>query len=177
MQEKLTIARPYAAAAYSYAAEHGAVEHWSAMLELLNTVVSDPQLAYFIGHPAISGAQLLTLIGETLGERMDEHGRLFLQTLIEAERLQLAPEIAQLFERHRAAAAGMVKVEVTSAYPLTPAERARIDGAMRARLGRDSHVEVTVDPALIGGAVVKVGDSVIDLSLRGRLAALAQTLG
>jgi F-type H+-transporting ATPase subunit delta len=176
MQEKLTIARPYAAAAFAYAAEHDALERWAAMLEALAAAVADPTLAYYIGHPKVSDAQLLELIAGVLGDRLDAHGRLFVQALIEAERLELAPEIAQLFERQRAAAAGLATVSITSAFPLTPEERARIDGAMRQRLGRDSRLEAAVDPALIGGAVIRIGDSVIDLSLRGRLAGLAQNL-
>jgi len=177
MQEKLTIARPYAAAAFSYAVEHGELEAWSAALKTLASAVGDPSLAAFIGHPKVSNAQLLTLIGELYGAGLKPALRNFVSALIDAERLELAPEVTLLFERHRAQAAGQVKVEVVTAYALNDGERSKIDGAMRARLGRDCKLEMEVDPTLIGGAVVKVGDSVIDLSLRGRLTALAQQLG
>ena len=176
MQEKLTIARPYAAAAFGYAVEHGEVNAWSDMLRTLATAVADPTLVYFIGHPKFSGAQLLALIGELFGPRLSAAGRNFVQALIAAERLELAPEIAQLFERQRAQAEGQVKVEVRSAFPLSAVERARIDAAMHARLGQDCQIEAAVDAALIGGAVIKIGDAVIDLSLRGRLTALTQQL-
>ena len=89
----------------------------------------------------------------------------------------MAPEIAQLFERSRAKAEGQVKVEVISAYALSDAETVKLIAAMRGRLGKDCKIEATVDPSLIGGAVVRVGDSVIDLSLRGRLTALVQQAG
>lgn len=177
MQEKLTIARPYAAAAFAYAVEHGEVEAWSATLQTLATAVSDPVLAALIGHPKVSKAQLLDLVGSLFGDRLAAGPRNFVEALIQAERLELAPEVAQLFERSRAQAAGRVKVEVTSAFALSDAERGRIDAAMRGRLGKDCQLEATVDPALIGGAVIKIGDSVIDLSLRGRLTALGQQLG
>lgn len=177
MQEKLTIARPYAAAAFAYAVEHAEVPAWSATLQTLATAVSDPVLAGFIGHPKVSAAQLLNLVAELFGTRLSAAGRNFIATLINAERLDLAPEIAQLYERSRAQAEGQVKVEVTSAYPLSDAERAKIDAAMRGRLGKECKLETSIDPTLIGGAVVKVGDSVIDLSLRGRLTALAQQVG
>lgn len=177
MQEKLTIARPYAAAAFSYAVEHGEVEAWSGLLKTLAIAVVDPTLAAYIGHPKVSNAALLGLVAGLLGAALTPAGRNFLAALIDAERLELAPEVAQLFERSRAQAAGQVKVEVTSAFPLSEAERAKLDAAMRGRLGKDCKIEATVDPTLIGGAVVKVGDSVIDLSLRGRLTALAQQVG
>ncbi len=177
MQEKLTIARPYAAAAFSYAVEHGEVEAWSGLLKTLATAVVDPTLAACIGHPKVSNSDLLGLVSDLLGAALTPACRNFLAALIDAERLELAPEVAQLFERSRAQAAGQVKVEVISAFPLSEAERAKLDAAMRGRLGKDCKIEAAVDPALIGGAVVKVGDSVIDLSLRGRLTALAQQVG
>ena len=177
MQEKLTIARPYAAAAFSYAVEHGEVDAWSGMLKTLAAAVSDAELASLIGHPKVSDADLLQLVAELLGTALTPAGRNFVSALLDAERLELAPEIALLFERSRAQAAGQVKVEVTSAFPLSDAERAKIDAAMRGRLGKDCKIEAAVDPTLIGGAVVKIGDAVIDLSLRGRLTALAQQVG
>lgn len=176
MQEKLTIARPYAAAAFDYAVAHGELEAWSATLQTLATAVADPGLAGFIGHPKVSNAQLMTLLADLFGARLSGAARNFVEALIDAERLELAPEVALLFERRRAQAEGQVKVEVTTAYALNDAERQKIDSAMRARLGRDCKLETEVDPTLIGGAVIKVGDSVIDLSLRGRLTALAQQL-
>lgn len=177
MQEKLTIARPYAAAAFSYAVEHGEVEAWSGLLQTLATAVADPLLATYIGHPKVSNADLLGLVADLFGTTLTPAGRNFIAALIDAERLELAPEVAQLFERSRSQAAGQVKVEVISAFPLSEAERTKLDAAMRGRLGKDCKIEAAVDPALIGGAVVKVGDSVIDLSLRGRLTALAQQVG
>ena len=177
MQEKLTIARPYAAAAFAYAVEHGEVPAWSATLQTLATAVSDPALAGFIGHPKVSNVQLLGLVSDLYGTQLSAAGRNFIATLIESERLELAPEIATLYERSRAKAEGQVKVEVISAFALSDTERTKLDAAMRGRLDKDCKIEASVDPALIGGAVIKVGDSVIDLSLRGRLTALAQQAG
>ncbi len=177
MQEKLTIARPYAAAAFAYAVEHGEVAAWSDTLLVLARAVTDPTLAGFIGHPKVSDDQLLNLVGELFGARLSAAARNFVATLIDAERLELAPEIAQLFERSRAQAEGQVKVEIISAYALSDAETAKLNAAMRGRLGKDCKIEATLDPSLIGGAVIRVGDSVIDLSLRGRLTALVQQAG
>jgi F-type H+-transporting ATPase subunit delta len=176
MQEKLTQARPYAAAAFDFAVEHGDVDAWAATLDALARIVKDRNMAFLIGHPKVGHAQLMGIMDELFGAGLSAPCRNFIDALVGAERLELAPEIATLFAEHRARAAGRVKVEVRSAYPLSTAEQGRIDAAIRARLGKDCEVESAVDPALIGGAVIRIGDSVIDLSLRGRLTALAQTL-
>lgn len=176
MQEKLTVARPYAAAAFDYAAEQGDIEAWSSMLAALAEAVQDSSLAACIGHPKVSDAQLRELLTELLGGRLNEARGNFLGALIEAERLELAPQIAELFERRKAAAAGVLNVEVVSAFPLSDSERQKIDQALQARFGRSCSVEAKTDSALIGGAVVRIGDSVIDLSLKGRLATLEQQI-
>ena len=176
MQEKLTVARPYAAAAFRYAEQAGRVDAWSSMLEVLAMAVSDPGLARLIGHPKVGDEQLLELISEIAGDRLDDKGRSFVSTLIDAERLELAPQIAELFERRRADAAGIVTAEVTSAFQLTADEQSRIRDAIAARAGRQCELTTSVDRTLIGGAVIKIGDSVTDLSLRRRLSDLAQDL-
>jgi len=176
MQEKLTIARPYAVAAFEFADEHNDVENWSVFLEALGIAVNDPGLSGFIGHPKVTDEQLLGILDDVLAAQTGPSRRNYLKVLLEAERLQLAPQIAELFERMRSDAAGLVNVKVSSAFPLSETELKSIDSAMRARLGRSCTVEADVDAELIGGAVIRVGDSVIDLSLRGRLAALGRQL-
>ena len=176
MQEKLTIARPYASAAFSYAGEAGEGAAWSVMLGTLRMAIEDPDLRGLISHPRVTPEQLGGLIFDVLGPDLTDKGRNFVQILIEARRLELAPQIAELFDRYRAEAAGVVDVEVTSAYDMDAGERSRIASAIRKRVGKDVEVACRVDKTLIGGAVIKVGDSVIDLSLRGRLQALAQQL-
>ena len=177
MQEKLTIARPYAAAAFAYASEHGEVDFWATALSALAIAVSDQSLSRFIRHPRVSNAQIMDVMNDLLGERLHDATRNFVQTLADSERLDVAPQIAELFERSRAQAAGVVQVEVASAYPLADAESATIEAAIRSRVGKDCRVESSVDDSLIGGAVIRIGDAVIDLSMRGRLAALEQQLG
>lgn len=176
MQEKLTIARPYAAAAFRYAVEQGRVDDWSVMLEALAIAVSDPDLSQLIGHPKITGEQIVDLMADILGGRLTDESRNFIQVLVEAERIELAPQISELFERRRANAAGLVTVEVTSAYPLDASESRRISDSISARVGKACELETAVDPQLIGGAVIKIGDSVTDLSLRRRLSDLGQDL-
>lgn len=177
MQEKLTIARPYAAAAFDFAEQASDIDGWSTMLSALALAVTDPQLAGFIGHPNVSDEQMLDVLESVLGSQLNEPRKNFVVTLLDAERLELAPQIAALFQRRMADAAGSVTVEVTSAFALTASERETIASALKSRLGRECQLEANVDQSLIGGAVIKIGDSVTDLSLRGRLAALEQQLG
>jgi F-type H+-transporting ATPase subunit delta len=176
MQEKLTIARPYALAAFGYAREANDVPAWSAMLGALAAAVSHPDLKPLIRHPRVSDAQLADILAEILSQLLDQKRSNFIRALLDAERLELAPEIAVLFERYKAAAEGFVEVRVESAYAISPSEQARIESAVSSRLGKECEVTAEVKPELIGGAIIRVGDSVIDISLRGRLRALEQRL-
>jgi F-type H+-transporting ATPase subunit delta len=100
-----------------------------------------------------------------------------MHVLIDAKRIRLAPEIAELFEREKTAAEGVIDVAVVSAYAVTTEQEEKIATAIRARSGQQCEVRCDVDESLIGGAVIRVGDSVIDISLKGRLQALSQRLG
>ena len=99
-----------------------------------------------------------------------------MQVLLDADRIQLAPEVAELFEREKTKSEGVVDVTVVSAFPIEPEQQTKISDAIRARTGKDCEIRSEQDESLIGGAVVRVGDSVIDLSLKGRLQALNQRL-
>ena len=176
MQEKLTIARPYASAAFSHAVEHECVNDWSTMLGVLAGAVTDSALSRLIAHPKITGEQIIDLMTEILGDRVTGESQNFIRTLVDAERLELAPQISELFEKRRQEAVGLVTVEVASAFPLTDIEEKKMSDAMSKKLGKSCKLESFVDEELIGGAVVKVGDSVTDLSIRRRLSDLGQEL-
>jgi F-type H+-transporting ATPase subunit delta len=176
MQEKLTIARPYALAAYGFAAENNDVPAWSAMLNGLAEAVVHPDLEPLIDHTRVTSTQLQEILGEILGSLLNEKRVNFVSALLDAERLELAPEIAELFERQKAASEGVVDVRVETAFAMSDAEQERLAKAMHERLGKDCEVTTTVNADLIGGAIIRVRDSVIDISLKGRLRALEQRL-
>lgn len=176
MEERLTAARPYADAAFNYAQQESALAEWDALTEKLGVVVADPQMQRVIHDPRVSEDELFNLVTAILGESVSEKGRNFVRLLIDAERLQLAPEIAILFGRLHADVEGVADCEIVSAYELDASETARLTEAVKARLGSAVEVQTSVDKALIGGVVVRVGDTVIDLSVRGRLDALASGL-
>jgi F-type H+-transporting ATPase subunit delta len=173
MAERTTIARPYARAAFGYAQAHDGFARWSNMLAKAAAVVADPQVAKLLGNPRVRTVDLLSLIGEVCGADLDEHGRNFLATLADNRRLAIVPQIAELYEELRAEVENVAEVEVTSAVALDDAQRTRLGKALEKRLRRSVRLSCSVDPSLIGGAVVRSGDMVIDGSVKARLERLA----
>ena len=169
MQEKTTIARPYAEAAFAQATGEGALRHWSEMLELLSAIVADGQVRRLIGDPRLGEERLYQLFTEICGDRLSATGANFLHILIHSKRIGLAPEIHRMFEYSRAGAEGVARVHVIAAYELDEQQRGRIVEAMKRRLGRKIEITSTTDQSLIGGAIIRSGDSVIDASIRGML--------
>lgn len=176
MQENTTIARPYAQAAFEYAREQGQLQAWSEMLSFLSLLVADPTMHKLIQDPRIPRARLFELIFDIGGEYLLEQGRNFLKLLVEAGRIQLIPEIARLYEELRAEAERVVDVDVITAYALDKAQEQVIAEAVKKRTGKNVKVTTRIDQGLIGGVVVRIGDRVIDVSLRGRLQQLASQL-
>ena len=172
MQENLTIARPYAQAAFDTAAEANAIPEWDAALQRLSAIVSDADMRRVIVDPSVGKDRLLQLLFSVVGEMPALFGN-FIKVLEGAGRLTVVPEIAQAFASRRAAADNVADVEVISAFPLEADLEQRIASAMRNRLGKEVRISQHVDPGLIGGARVKVGDMVYDASLRGGLTQLA----
>jgi len=176
MAEKTTIARPYAEAVFKLAQQQGNLKEWSDRLQLCAAITSNPEMASLIGNPKISDEQLAGLVGELCGDKLDEHGKNFIATLIENGRLGLLPEIAGLYEQARAEAEGVIAAEVISALPLDDAQQKKIAASLKKRLGREVVLECKVDESLLGGAVIRAGDLVIDGSAKGQIERLAHVL-
>jgi F-type H+-transporting ATPase subunit delta len=174
--EKASLARPYARAAFEQARGEGSLGRWSEQLELLSLIASDPLMRRVIYSPKINNEQLAALVTELCSGRLTPSGGNFIRLLVDAGRLEVAPEIHRQFEQRRLEAEGRADVEVVSAYEIDAAQRARIRGLMARRLGREINLVARVDRALIGGAVIRSGDSVIDASVRGRLRVLGNQL-
>lgn len=173
MVEKATIARPYAKAAFESAREHNAFERWSTVLAIASSVVQDERVAPLLSSPRVAPEELTGLIADLAGESMNDHTRNFLATLAGNRRLALLPEIAAKFEELRAEAENIADVQVISAVALDEAQRQRLATALKKRLQRDVRLHCEVDESLIGGAIVRAGDFVIDGSLKARLDRLA----
>jgi F-type H+-transporting ATPase subunit delta len=173
MAERLTIARPYAKAVFKLAQSQKRLAQWSEALGLAAGVVADPRVAALLDSPAVSPEQLAGLLTEICGASLDEQGRNFIATLAANRRLAYLPEIAARYEQLRADAERTVEVTVTSAIELSAAQKSRYAEALAKRLGREVRLSCRTDPSLLGGAVVRADDLVIDGSVRGGLTQLA----
>lgn len=176
MAEAATIARPYARAAFDAAGRHGGLAKWGALLAKAAAVVSDERVAALLGNPHVRSAELVGFVLELAGAQGDEQARNYVQLLADNRRLALLPEISVQFDQLRADFESTADVVVTSALPLSPEQSAKLSAALSKRLGRAVKLHAEVDPSLIGGAVVRAGDFVMDGSLRGRIERLGSAM-
>jgi F-type H+-transporting ATPase subunit delta len=180
MSQALTLARPYARAAYAIAREAGAAVQWSDALAFAARVAADPRIASLLGHPQLDRSDAVALLSPPASGAPDlfANDRFgdFLALLADNRRLALLPEIAGLFEELRADAERVVKAKVTSAAALSAGEVDTIKAALKRRFAREVELETAVDASLIGGAVIDAGDVVIDGSVKSKLARLQTAL-
>jgi F-type H+-transporting ATPase subunit delta len=176
MADKTTIARPYARAAFEEARARQRLDPWSEALHVAAAVVADPRVAALLGNPHVTPEELAGLVTGIAGAKLGDEGANFVRTLAANHRLAVLPQIAALFDTLKDAEQGVADVTVTSAAPLAAGQRKALTGALERRLKRTVRLHCATDPALIGGAVVKSGDLVIDGSLRTRLERIAYEL-
>lgn len=174
--ERSTLARPYADAVAKLAGESDAWAAWSERLGLLEMVAADDQIRSLASNPSFSAERLTELILAVSGDKLGAEGANLVGLLSENKRLNLLPEIVQLFEAMKAAQEGVLEAHVTTAFELSAAQMAGLIAKLEARLGRKISATQSVDCELIGGVVIQVGDEVMDASVRGGLANLAVTL-
>jgi|SRR5690606_36233090 len=175
MAESLTIARPYAEAAFKLARELGQLPSWSDALARLAAVSGNDTARDLIGNPALSVDRLAGVLSDAAGELSAEQ-RNFVQVLASNERFSVMSEIASQFESLRHAHEGVLEAQVASAYPLANEQLGEIVATLESRFGRKVQATVTVEPELIGGVSIRIGDEVMDASVRGKLAKLAGAL-
>lgn len=175
MAESLTIARPYAEAAFKLAREGNALPQWSDALARLSVVASSEAARELIGNPRVSSAQVAVLVADVAGNLSPEQ-RNFVAVLADNERLGVLPEIAEVYEGLRNGFEGVLDARIASAYPLSDAQVAEVVATLEGKYGRKVKATVSVDHDLIGGISIRIGDEVIDASVRGKLAQLADAL-
>jgi F-type H+-transporting ATPase subunit delta len=176
MADRLTIARPYARAAFEEARVRQSLVPWSQALQTGAQVVKDPRVETLLGNPRVTPQELAQLVTGIAGPKLGEEGANFVRTLADNRRLAYLPEISELFDTFKDAAEGVADVTVTSAAPLDEGQRQKITAALERRLKRQVRLHCETDPQLIGGAVLRSGDLVIDGSLRTRLERIAYQL-
>jgi len=176
MAETITIARPYAEAAFKLAHEQNRLEPWSQMLGLLELVTQDADIARCLSDPNVSAQQLESLVLGVCGERLDGAGRNLVQVLVHNNRLALLPEIRAMFEQLRLAQEGVLEAEIYSAFAVNDAEVAQLVKKLESKYQRKVRAQVSVDPTLIGGIKIVIGDKVVDATVRGKLDAMSAAL-
>ena len=169
MADASTIARPYAKAVFETAMESGQFEAWGHLLAGLGEALDDPRIEVALSDPKLGSETIAGIIIEALGGSADQQAQNFIRLLAEYDRLYIVEHITVRFEALRAEAERIVDVEVVSAAPLSDEHRQQLTNALRTRLGREVRLHSQLDESLIGGAVIRAGDLVIDGSLRGRL--------
>jgi len=176
MAELITLARPYAKAAFEQALAANTLTAWAEALATAAVVASEPRVAQLIAAPGTTSAgKAETLIG-LCGEILPEAVRNFLRVLAENKRLALLPQVHELFLAFKSAQEQSVDLEVASAFEIAPEQASRLADAIGRKLQRTVRVSTTVDKTLIGGVVIRTADLVIDGSVRGRLAKLSEAM-
>ena len=176
MAELTTIARPYAEAAFRLAQEGNAFATWSKSLALVSTIVADPRVAAALDNPRLTAGDKESLLLGIAGNELDATGRNFVRVLVEADRIGVVAEIAALFDDLKNGAEGVARARIDTAFPLADSDLAAITSALEKRFGKKIETTVNVDPELIGGARITVGDTVIDGTVQAKLAAMASQL-
>jgi F-type H+-transporting ATPase subunit delta len=173
--ENLTLARPYAEAAFELARAGGSLDAWEQALARMAQVANDPQMQQCIGNPKFTSEKLAQLFIDVCGKIADAPKN-FVRILVDNERLPVLPEIHELFLRLKNSHEGVKQARVTSAFLLDEAALKKLLAELEPRFKCKLEATVDVDPELIGGVRVAVGDEVIDASVRGKLATMAAAL-
>ena len=169
MAELLTLARPYAKAAFAYASEQNATDSWSSALNLLSAAVQDEAFSAYLNRPELTPAEQVTLFAKVLGEDQTPAVSNFLTMLAENARLALLPEIAAEYEQLKSQNNNNVDVVIESAFPLSAEQEQVLKAALEKRFNSTVSIAVEVNPALIAGVVIRAGDQVIDDSALNKL--------
>ena len=183
MADNITVARPYAQAIFELANDAGALGPWSESLTIAGQLLADKALVEYLGNPSFNDEQRLDFLnglfanaGANVFAGKDTHGTNFVKLLLENGRAAVLPEISTHFDALKAKVENSVDATVTSATELSKTQVDEIATALKARLGCEVRIETEIDENLIGGAVIRAGDVVIDGSLRARLEGLATSL-
>lgn len=175
--ELTTVARPYAEAIFAHADEANKLDLWSEMLGFLAAVVQDARLLGAFKDPNFGREQREKLMLDVGGGRLNAEAQNLVRLLIANDRLLALPEIAALYEVRKNERQGRLDVHITTAYALQAAQKTTLADALKQRLGREVTITAEKDPELIGGVCIRVGDLVIDGSVRNQLRHLASEFG
>jgi F-type H+-transporting ATPase subunit delta len=176
MAEAATIARPYAKAAFMSARDSKALPEWSKALQASSGLVTDARIADLLSNPKLSDDQVVSMFAGLGGAGIDAHWQNFVRLLADNKRLEVLPAITEQYEMLRAQFENELDVQVTSAVPMSADQQAKLSASLKTRFKREVRMTTSVDASLMGGAVIRAGDLVIDGSIKSRLERMASEL-
>ena len=176
MADNASIARPYAKAVFDLAQESDAFDAWTATLEQLAVISNDADFSALVSDPRVDGAKVAELLTDLAKDSLPEGGANFINLLVLNDRIQSLVDINQQYTDLVAKAKALVNAEVITAKSLTEDQKSSLAGALETRLGLKVELTETVDADLVGGAIIKAGDMVIDGSAKGRIEKLTTAL-
>ena len=176
MAEISTIARPYAVAAYKLGKEQKALAKWSDMLGFATQVVNDTKMHAYINDPKVVASDLQATFLKVCGNKLNENAQNLIKVLIEYGRLSVLPAITAAFEELKAQDEGTLDAQIIAATKLSATETKDLVKRLEEKFGKKVEATVSVDPEIIGGIKIIVGDTVIDASVKNQLQNLAYTL-
>ncbi|MBA2817765.1 F0F1 ATP synthase subunit delta [Candidatus Pantoea persica] len=175
MSELITVARPYAKAAFDFAVEHQSIERWQEMLAFAATVARNEQMADLLSGMLKPEALSASFIA-VCGDQLDEHGQNLIKVMAENGRLTALPAVLEQYIQLRDTYEATAEVDVISASTLSDSQLTNISAAMEKRLSRKVKLNCKIDKSVMAGVIIRAGDLVIDGSVRGRLERLADAL-
>jgi F-type H+-transporting ATPase subunit delta len=170
-----TIARPYAKAAFDYAVEQQATDHWLQMLAFAAEVSANDTVKELLSG-SVASDTLADIFIKVCGDQVDDKGQNLIKLLAENGRLKVLPEILALFVELKSDFDSEIEVKITSATELDDAQKQQLSGSLEKRFGRKVQLNCNVDATLVAGFIVEAGDTVIDGTVRSKLSRLATTL-
>ena len=176
MAESITIARPYAKASFEAAKANSALDIWSSMLAYASAIAKDENMVVVLDHPALTSKAKADAFCDVCGDKLNDQGKNLIHVLSENDRIGLLPDIASLFEALKAQLEHSVDVIVESAFDLGSEQQEKLAQALSKKLDRKVNVTSTVNESLMGGAIIRANDLVIDASVKGKLAKLAEAV-
>ncbi len=177
MSETSSIARPYAKAIFELARDAGDYAQWSNQLDFLTAVATDSAMAEILQNPAISNEQLSQLLLDVGKDQLDEEGQNFVKLLVQNDRVSVVKAINTQFQILRDEAEQIIEAQLITAAKVDDSQKKSIESALSKRLGKKIKLETSVDESLIGGAVVRAGDWVVDGSVKAQLQDLVGAIG
>ncbi|MBX3617204.1 F0F1 ATP synthase subunit delta [Nitrosomonas sp.] len=176
MAEAITVARPYAEAVFRFALENKALSQWSKILQIAAEIAEDDQIKLLIGNPLVPVEQLSELFLEIGGKKFTPEARNFIRLIIENKRILVMPQVRDLFEQLKAQHEGVLDAKIITAFKLESGQLSDLVADLEKKFNRKVEAQVSVDPEIIGGVKVEIGDEIFDASIRGKLEAMTIAL-